>query len=178
MLTERLTELVAIVRDLDRPVARLLLPGLSRPEVEAFLGPSVPDEVVTWFGWCNGVRSEPGQLQDDVNLIPGYNPLSLAEAAEARTYYEGDPVLGPQWIPLLGGPSGDLKAAVWEDGGPLRIAGVLIGEPTEIEYESVEQMVDYHIRCYRAGAFSVDDEGYLTMDPDRCDEIYEGVVRG
>jgi hypothetical protein len=177
MLIDRLEELVTIVRELDRPVARLLLPGVPRQEVEPAVGVPVPDDVATWFGWCNGVRSEPGQIQDDVNLVPGYNPVSLAEAVAARPAYAGDAVLQPQWIPLLGGPGGDLYAAVWDDENTVpRIAGVLVGEPTEVEFESAEQMVEFFVRCYRDGAFAVEDSGMLTMDTDRYDEIYADTV--
>ncbi|GIJ10585.1 hypothetical protein [Micromonospora andamanensis] len=178
MLIDRLDELVTIVRELGRPVASLLVPGISRREVERAYGAPVPEDVATWFGWCNGVRSEPGQIQDTVNLVPGYRPLSAAEAAALRPAYEDDPVLGTRWMPLLGGPSGDLYAAVWSGNERPGIAGVLIGEPTEIEFADTERLVDFFVRCYRQGAFTVGSDGLLTMDTDRYDAIYADIAGG
>ncbi|MFD7015314.1 hypothetical protein [Streptomyces sp. NPDC059928] len=118
----------------------------------------------------------PGQVQDDVNVIPGYSPLSVEEAARMRSAYAGDPVLGGNWVPLLGNGGGDIYAAVWAPGKEAVIAGILLGEPTEIEFSTVEQMVNLFNRCFEVGAYFVDSQGMLSMSPDRYDEVYEQVV--
>ncbi|MFT7841255.1 hypothetical protein Q5530_34405 [Saccharothrix sp. BKS2] len=166
VLAERLTALA-------RPVVSWLVPGVDAAAVEEALGELPPDEVITWFGWCNGVELYPGQVQDDVNVIPGYSPLSLVEAARFIEAYSGDPVLGNHWVPLLGGASGDIYTAVWEPGGSARVAGVLVGEETEVEFSGLEHMVSVFNDCYRRGAYFVDDQGRLAMDSDLYDEVYE-----
>jgi hypothetical protein len=176
MLTSELEELVAHLRELDRPVVSLLRPGVDASSVAAILGAPVPVSVAEWFGWCNGVASRPGQIQDDVNVIPGYNPLSVEEAVQRISEYSGDPVLGQNWVPLLGGASGDTYAAVWNPGEDAKVAGVLIGEPTEIEFMSVEQMVAVFNGCYRARAFFIDEQGRLAMDSRRYDQVYGNIV--
>ncbi|MBO0830735.1 MAG: hypothetical protein J2P28_00110 [Actinobacteria bacterium] len=176
MLTTELERLVEHLRALARPVVPLLLPGVTADEVAAMIAGPVPDSVLVWFGWCNGVAGAPRQLQDDVNVIPGYNPLSVSEAVSIKSDYSSDPVLGRHWMPLLGSAGGDIYAAVWTPGQDARIAGVLIGEPTEIEFASIEQMVSVFNECYQVGAFHVDGQGRLAMDSARYDQVYEQIT--
>lgn len=176
MLLEELDMLVARLVELNRPVVPWLIPGVDAGQVEAALGHPVPEEVSTWFGWCNGVALHEGQIQDDINVIPGYGPLSLAEAVSQMAYHAGDSTLGTHWIPLLGSAGGDIYAAVWEPGKPAKMAGVLIGEPTEIEFDSIEQMIVVFNSCYQRGAFFVDDRHRLAMDPMLYDVINGEVV--
>ena len=85
MLTSELEQLVAHLRELDRSVVPLMCPGVDASSVAAILGAPVPVSVAEWFGWCNGVASRPGQVQDDVNVIPGYNLLSVEDSRPEDT---------------------------------------------------------------------------------------------
>ncbi|WP_411072292.1 hypothetical protein [Streptomyces sp. cmx-4-25] len=161
---------------LRRPVLEWMTPGVGAERVEAVVGEPVPASVAVWFGWCDGIAVHPGQSQDDVNVIPGYSPLSVEEACRVKAEYEGDTVLGDHWVPLLGGAGGDLYAAVWSPGGEAEVAGVLVGEPTEREFASVGQMVEVFNHCFAEGAYFVDDRGRWAMDPARYDEMYERLV--
>lgn len=93
-----------------------------------------------------------------------------------RSAHAGDPVLGNNWVPILASGSCDLYAAVWRPDAEAVVAGVPLGEPTEIEFSSVEQMVHLFNRCFEDGAYSVDSQGMFSMSPDRYDEVYERVV--
>lgn len=176
VLSSELEALVVHLTESARPVVSWLVPGADPGQVEAFMGLHPPEEVLTWFGWCNGVALQQGQVQDDINVIPGYAPLSLKEAVESKEIYDGDPVLGDNWIPVLAGAGGDIYAAVWQPGQPVRVAGVLVGESTEIEFASLEQMVKVFNECYRRGAFYVDSQLHLAMDSDLYDEVYAAMV--
>ncbi|MEU1365593.1 hypothetical protein ABZ454_05595 [Streptomyces sp. NPDC005803] len=176
MLDAELERLSGHLQALDRPVVAWMVPGVDAGRVASVLGGPIPDSVARWFHWCNGVADAPGQVQDDVNVIPGYTPLSLEEAARMRSAYAGDSVLGDHWVPLLGSGGGDIYAAVWNLGKEAVIAGVLIGEPTEIEFSTVEQMVNLFNRCFEEGAYFVNSEGMFCMSPEKYDEVYERVV--
>jgi hypothetical protein len=176
VLVTELEGLVSRLGNLGRTVGALLLPGVSTEHVVEVTGGPVPSEVAEWFQWCGGVAVRPGQIQDEVNVIPGYGPLSVEEAVRLKENYVGDSVLGENWVPLLGGAGGDLYAAVWEDGTVVRVAGVLVGESTEIEFSSVEQMVTVFNACYDNGAYFVNGSNMLDMNPDLYDAVYEEIV--
>lgn len=176
MIVERLEEVTRRLSDLGRPIADQLLPGASAPELDA--AGALPMEVRDWFGWRNGVAELPGQTQGDVSLIPGYWPVSLAEAINMKGPYEGDPVLGNSWIPLLASGGGDIYAAVWAGDSVPTVAGVLLGEPTEIEFPDIETMLELFLACFDQGAYFVGEGGFLVANPDRYEEIYEEVVGG
>ena len=174
MLVDRLDDLEERLRDLGRPVVDLLLPGAAASDLD---GAGIqPSDVRDWFGWRNGVAERPGQTQGDVSLIPGYWPVSLAEALRMKLSYEGDPVLGESWIPILASGGGDIYAAVWKGGSVPSVAGVLLGESTEIEFPTIETMLDLFIACYDQGAYFVGANGYLEADPTRYEEIYDEVL--
>ncbi|MER6981726.1 SMI1/KNR4 family protein [Streptomyces carpinensis] len=176
MLDAEFERLRGRLEALDRPVVAWMVPGVDADHVSSVLGEEVPESVAQWFRWCNGIAVVQGQIQDQVNVIPGYSPLSLEEGMRMRTAYTGDDALGSHWVPLLGSGGGDLYAAVWTPGEEAVVAGVLVGEPTEIEFSTIEQMVTTFNECFDSGAFFVDDQGRLAMSPETYDEVYARVV--
>ncbi|WP_326551631.1 hypothetical protein [Micromonospora sp. NBC_01813] len=172
--------LVAHLRHLNRPVVSILRPGVDVARFAPSFGVSgLPPSVVEWFGWCNGVERYLGQLQDDVNVIPAYNPLSIDEAIDAIPSYRGDPVLGEYFLPLLTTAGGDIYAAIWDrSGSEASVAGVLVGESTEIEFSGIDKMMSVFNACFEGGAFFVGDDGRLVMDPEIYEEIYAQVISG
>lgn len=176
MLDAELGRLRGHLEHLHRPVVSWMVPGVDAEHVSSALGEAVPDSVAQWFRWCDGVAVVQGQTQDQVNVIPGYSPLSLQEGVRMMPSYAGDEALGDHWVPLLGSGGGDLYAAVWTPGEEAVVAGVLLGEPTEIEFSTIEQMVAVFNECFDTGAFSVDSQGMLTMSPDLYDQVYARMV--
>ncbi|MFF9207466.1 MULTISPECIES: hypothetical protein [unclassified Streptomyces] len=166
MLIQSIEALWRAAEALQRPVVASRAPGVPVEEVEAVLGRAVPGDVATWFGWSNGVAYAPGQVQDDAALVPGYEPLSVREAAAVRDGYgSDDPVLGDFYVPLLATGGGDFYAVVCErspEHPP--VAHVMIGGETDIVYPSVGAMVEAFCRFYRNGVFFVSDEGTLEAD--------------
>lgn len=75
-------------------------------------------------------------------------------------------------MPLLGNPGGDLYAAIWVPGAEAKVVGVLIGEPSEVEFSSIEQMVVVFNRCFESGAYFVNEHGRFAMAPDLYEEVY------
>jgi hypothetical protein len=178
MLIDELAQLEVNLRELKRKVVSTLLPGAAPETVSHRLGVDVPASVIEWFSWCNGVAVREGQIQDDVNVIPGYNPISLDEAVAMRALYADDAALRPRCAPLLRTASGDAYVAVWNPGEEAVVAGVLAGEPTDIEYTSIDQMMGYFNACFREGIFFVNGRGYLDMSADAYDELYARTVAG
>ncbi|MFB7952757.1 hypothetical protein [Streptomyces sp. NPDC056045] len=173
MLIKAIERLWVEVERLNRPIVGFRAPGISASEVELLFGALIPEDVVTWFNWSNGVEYHPGQIQDDAALVPGYEPLSLIEAKAVRDSYGiADTVLGRLYIPLLATGGGDFYAAVYEASlRPPRIAHVMIGGESKIAYDDLEGMVDSFCDFYRTGVFFVSDEGALEADDSRWVEV-------
>lgn len=174
MIVDRLDGLLQRLQDLGRPVVHQLRPGVSASDLD---GAGIqPQDVRDWFGWRDGVAEAPGQTQGSVSVIPGYWPVSLTEALQMQPTYQGDPALGDSWIPLLTSGGGDIYAAVWKEDSVPSVAGVLLGEMTEIEFPTIEVMLDVFLACFDQGAYFVGANGYLETDPLRYDEIYAAIA--
>jgi hypothetical protein len=177
-LTDRLEDLEWWLRVLRRPVVDLLVPGLPADRI-ARHGP-LPPAVVEWFTWHDGVTRAPGQDYRDVEVIPGYAPLALAEAVGMRQGYDDDPVLtlGDGWLPLLATEEGDMFAALWSGGHEPRVAEIRSGEATRIEFPDLPAMVELFVECFRSGGFTVAGDGRLSADQARYDELYDTLIAG
>jgi hypothetical protein len=179
-LTDRLDDLEWWLRVLDRPVVDLLVPGLP-PDGIARHGP-LPARVAEWFAWHDGVARAPGQDHHDIEIIPGYAPLALAEAIGLRPAYADDPVLGETWLPLLASDDGDLFAASWsgeneqDEQDEPRVVAVRAGEPIRVEFTDLLSMVALFVDCFRRAAFAVGADGRLTADPTLYDELYDDLT--
>ncbi|MDG4826224.1 hypothetical protein O7635_30610 [Asanoa sp. WMMD1127] len=172
-MTDRLDDLEWWLRMLRRPVVDLLVPGLPADQTTRH-GP-LPPAVVEWFAWHDGVTRAPGQDHQDVEVIPGYAPLALAEAIGMKPRYDDDNVLclGDGWLPLLASEEGDLFAALWSGAHEPRVVTVRAGEPTRIEFADLAAMVELFVECYRRGGFTVSPDGRLHADQARYDELYD-----
>ncbi|GIF47377.1 hypothetical protein DFJ67_6805 [Asanoa ferruginea] len=170
-LTERLDDLEWWLRVLGRPVVDLLVPGLP-PDATSRHGP-VPARVAEWFGWHDGVIRVAGQDHQDIEIIPGYAPLALAEAVGLRPEYDDDPALGDAWLPLLASEAGDLFAASWSGSDEPRVVAIRAGEPTRVEFPDLGAMVALFVDCFRRAAFAVGADGRLTTDPALYDQLYD-----
>ncbi|GHJ46822.1 hypothetical protein Cs7R123_41640 [Catellatospora sp. TT07R-123] len=178
-LTEQLGQWRAWLARLDLPSAPLLLPGRSRAEIEAALGPGIPDAVVEWFACCDGVADAPGQTVDEAYTMPWYWHASLDEALAVKAAHSGgdDPLLAGAWLPLLVCCGTDLYAAVWTDGAEPAVAAVLPeAGPAAIEFDSIAQLAAVVNACFANGAFHRDAAGHLDLDDDRYEQAYQAVV--
>jgi hypothetical protein len=169
MLIQAIERLWSEVERLNRPVVGFRAPGISPTAVERVIGDPVPGDVVTWFGWSNGIEHHPDQIQDDAFLVPGYEPLSLVEAKEIRDSFQiSDPVLRERYVPILATGGGDFYAVVQGDSmSSSRVAHAMIGGEVKFVYRSLEHMADSFCRFYREGIFFVSDEGTLEADDHR-----------
>ncbi|MEO3927155.1 hypothetical protein ABGB07_25290 [Micromonosporaceae bacterium B7E4] len=178
-LTGQLDEWREHLTRLGAPAAPLLLPGVGRAEIEAALGPDVPDAVRDWFAWCDGVGDAPGQTIGDSYTIPGYWHVGLREAIAARPAHDGagDPLLADPWVPLLRDGSSDLYAACWSAGTePVVVSIMPESGPATVEFDSIPQMVTVFNACFARSAYLLDDQGWLDVDDDRYAEIYQEIV--
>ncbi|WP_432978316.1 hypothetical protein [Dactylosporangium sp. CA-233914] len=170
-LTDELARLERFLVELDRPVVANLLPGLDVTAIDSPLG-ELPQGVVEWFAWHNGVGGERGQTIEEASLIPDYMLISFEEALRQISVYAGDPVLGDFWLPIMENGGSDIYAAVWSPGSEARVARFIVGEDTEIDFENLVNMVRMFNACYDSGVYFVGDDGFIDIAGDRYEEIY------
>nr|BFE64477.1 hypothetical protein GCM10020063_090030 [Dactylosporangium thailandense] len=178
-LTERLDEWRAWLARLGAPVAPVLRSGASPGRIAQTLGPDVPSAVVEWFQWCDGVDATPGQTIGDSWTVPGFWPVELDEVARLKRIYDDpdDPLLAGAWVPLLMDGGTFLYGAAWSPGGPPAVACVMPEDgPAELEFDTIEQMVEFFCACFAGSAYVLDDDGILDCVQDRYDEIYAAIV--
>jgi len=167
-LSGRLTQL-------GRPVVGILEPGTPDEGVRAVLG-EAPDEVREWFGWCGGTSHAVGQTIDQASFIPGYVFPSMREALDVKAEAGNPPSGFLDWIPVLLSGGYDFYAAAWDGNGNTYVLGVLLGEPVEVEYESLGEMVSVFTAAIDRRAFFVDEIGEFSMDPVLFDEVYQSTT--
>jgi hypothetical protein len=159
---------------LGAPVASSLRPGRSPEQIVAVLGAELPAAVLTWFSWCDGVEDAPGQTIGDCWVIPGYWPVSLAEARDELSvdlpYRHG--------VPLLRDGGTDLYVAAWSATGeePVVVSLLDPGNPV-VEYGSVAELVAVTNACFARNVYAVDESGLLDLvDAAGYDAVYEEVT--
>ena len=172
MLRDEIDGLRQRLADRGRPVVQWLRPGLDVAVAGSGLFGNLPPELREWFEAWNGVVEASEQTIGDVSVVPGYWPVSWDEGLALRADLAPDPALGDLWFPLLSNGASDAYALVWDVHGATTVAGVLVGEPTQIEFLSVEGMVRFFNRCYDEAAFVVNDSGHLEMDVPVYERLY------
>lgn len=172
-VSELLDSIEASLRRLGAPVTGQLdqpQPFVAPPDVTA------PPEVVEFFSWRGGTRRGEGEAVGTSWFIPGYVYPSAAEASDHRRRLGDIGIPGP-WLPILISGGGDCFAAVWDRLDSVQVAGILLGEPPEIEFPSIRAFLSTCVEAFETGAFERGPAGHLVMEPDRFDEIADRVRR-
>jgi cell wall assembly regulator SMI1 len=169
MITD-LDRIVASLAQLGRRFPALLLPGLSKREIESWeakLPFSLTRELDSLYQWRNGTRAYEGDLLGDLYFFPGFYLLSLEEAVQTYKEREDAPQWRKGWFPLFADGAGDfyLIRCTRKKTDSSGVIGFIHGEPEQIlEYESLPSMIRTLADCYAEGAFFLDEDGYLDMD--------------
>jgi cell wall assembly regulator SMI1 len=176
-LIRALDQVVAHLTRLNRPVVKLLQPGLSAAEVarvEATLPFALTEELRAVYRWRNGTLANEGDELEDLWFFPGYYLPSLQEARES---YEGkldDRNWRKGWWPLFEDGAGDFSVVPCKKKAADRapVIGFLHGEPEmPIEYLDVTTMIETLADCYAQGVFFLGADGSFEMDDDRHELI-------
>lgn len=167
---------------LHRPMG-ILQPGLSREDILSAtqsLPIQLSEEVIEWFMWCNGIRSNREDFSGDLTLFPMGYPLALEEAIKDYDYFHKDPdqwfALGAPdnfscWFPLITNAGSDFYFADCTDNtspkSPIMMWVVDIDELTEISpvvYNSLTDMMLTTAKCYESEAYFIAEDGSVQAD--------------
>ena len=165
-----------------RPAAQLLRPGLSRAAIAAVEAPlpfKLTRDLVSLYLTTNGPAAKRGATLDDLSFFPGYQLLSLEDAASAYRSMRKAPQWKRGWFPFFANGAGDYYA-VSCDTRSRGVIGFLRGEPDQpVEYTSVPAMFATLAACFTRGAFFV-KKGVFSIDDEKhrriAIELNPGVV--
>lgn len=172
-MNDILDRIVVQLQRRSRPVAGLLLPGLTRPEIDHLTAPLpflLPEELKTVYEWRNGTQADAGDILGDLHFFPGFYLLSLNEAIECFNERRYAPQWRIGWFPIFADGAGDfyLVRCLDKPVESAEVIGFIHGEPEQsVEYESIRAMMETIAECYETSAFFVDHDGYLEMDDDQ-----------
>jgi cell wall assembly regulator SMI1 len=168
-IAETFSAIVASLERLRRPAARLLQPGLTRPQIatiEARLPFKLTRELVSLYRTTNGTPLKKGSTVDQLSFFPGYYLLSLEDAATEYRQKRSAPQWKKGWFPLFANGAGDYYAVPCAPTSP-GVIGFLRGEPDQpVEYASVTSMFATLAECFATGAFFV-RKGDFGIDDDK-----------
>lgn len=176
-LIRALDEIIVHLNRLNRPVVKLLQPGLSVAELarlEAALPFALTEELRAVYRWRNGTLANEGDELEDLWFFPGYCFPSLQEAWES---YEGkldDRNWRTGWWPLFEDGAGDfcVVPCTKKEADRASVIGFLHGEPEmPNEYLDVTTMIETLADCYAQGVFFLGADGSFEMDDDRHELI-------
>jgi tetratricopeptide (TPR) repeat protein len=148
--------IVAALKRLRRPAARLLQPGKSDAaiaEVAALLPFKLTKELVELFRTTNGTDAKQGSTLDDLSFFPGYYLLSLEDAVSEYRKVKRERQWKKGWFPFFANGAGDYYVVSCEP-ATQGVIGFLRGEPDQpVEYASVTAMFATLAKCFEEGAF-------------------------
>ncbi|WP_353472791.1 SMI1/KNR4 family protein [Salipiger sp. H15] len=166
------------------PVAEKLAPGIAPDEVDARLrelGLSPDPELHAFWSAMNGIVEGDFTL-DQMQIFPGYYPLSIAEAVTAHQTgtgavhgRSGEEDWPEHLFPILADGMGDFFTVdLREAGGAgLPVWNHVEGFPPELRYASIRDFFGTATRGVEEGLIFLEEGRYLELD----DEGFEDLER-
>jgi len=168
-----LDDFLGVLLQLNRPVAKLLRPGLERAVIRdlcSALPFPMPEEAAELYAWRDGTAGLDDLKIDETCLFPNYVFPSLKAAVEEAALLERVRECQPgetSW------PAGSLP--LFMDAGGCCYALDCVGSsPSVFEYVpdygselafcDLRRMIVSITACYREGAYHVGPKGWLTKD--------------
>lgn len=167
-LVQSLGAIERALRRLDRPVVRLLRPGIQVDKRWSDRsGTAPPNELRQLYGWRDGSKVAEGCLLDDLHFIPGFYLLSFDDALSTYSAVCSDERWEQRWFPLFANGGGDFYAIScdqnFSDFG--KIVGFVLGAAEQlVEYESLTTMMATFAECYLQGVCFLSASGCLEQD--------------
>jgi hypothetical protein len=175
-----LDALLEALQDAGIPLVASMARGLLRAEIDArvaSLPGQLPAEVVEYFEWRNGLTPD---READVELFPQGIPLSLDEAVaqyDAQRHFAAqianqsglpaDDFWHERWLPLFHNGAGDYHLTLL---GRRRTATSPVHTVTNEDreplpaFDSLTALVETVAARWRAGAYSLSEDGVLEED--------------
>lgn len=131
-------------------------------------------ELVSLYQWHDGVIADSNVPLCDIQLFPGFHFLRLEDAIEKYMMFRNNSAWCVSWFPLFANGGGDFYVIDFgvkiNDAHP--IIGFVLGEESQdIEFSSLENMINTYYEGYRSNIIFKTCDGYLEQDDERFIEI-------
>jgi hypothetical protein len=183
-LPESLKALDSILIDKNAPLIHHFNPGLPKEEVISFLQfhqiTPIPS-LVMLYEWHNGVKTVYGYFDSELELFPFGKLFNLDEMLQMREIFrewaEDDFDNLNDYIPFMGSGESDMF-----------ILNILTGEVLgyqpmiqivgELEFRSIEAMINCILECFESNAYQMDHKKGLIIDWDKYEGIKKSYLTG
>ena len=175
MLSQLLNEIEKSLQQLDHPCVDHLNPGISSQQIQE-LFEEIPlhptQDLRALYTWRNGSKDCEGITLGELAFFPGFYLMSLEESIQTYMELRARNGWNKSWFPIFANGGGDFYAMNLA----IEAQGEMIGyyiyeEEPQIEYNSLESMLQTFKECYKQGVIFQNEQGYLDMDYRKHAEI-------
>ena len=175
MIPQLLNEIEKCLQHLDHPCVDHLNSGISSQQIQELFEeiPLQPtQDLRALYTWRNGSEDSEGITLGDLAFFPGFYLMSLEESIQTYLELREREAWIKSWFPIFANGGGDFYAMNLA----IEAQGEMIGyyiyeEEPQIEYNSLESMLQPFKECYKQGIIFQNEQGYLDMDYRKHAEI-------
>ena len=175
IISQLLNEIEKCLQQLDHPCLDHLNSGISSQKIQELFEeiPLQPtQDLRALYTWRNGSKDCEGITLGDLAFFPGFYLMSLEESIQTYQELRKTSTWNQCWFPIFANGGGDFYAVNLAIEAQGEIIGYYIyEEEPQIEYNSLESMLQTFKECYKQGIIVQNEQGYLDMDYRKHAEI-------
>ena len=175
MITQLLNEIEKCLQQLDHSCLDHLNPGLSSQQIQELFEeiPLQPtQDLRALYTWRNGSEDSEGITLGELAFFPGFYLMSLEESIQTYLELRARDGWDKFWFPIFASGGGDFYAMNLAPEAQGQILGFYVyEEEPQVEYQSLESMLQTFKECYKQGIIVQNEQGYLDMDYRKHSEI-------
>ena len=174
-IIQLLNEIEESIQQLNHPCVDHLNPGITSLKIQELFEeiPLQPNQDLhALYAWRNGSKDSEGVTLGEQAFFPGFYLMSLEESIQTYQELRKTSTWNQCWFPIFANGGGDFYAMILA----LEAQGQILGfymyeEEPQIEYNSLESMLQTFNECYKQGIIFQNEQGYLDMDYRKHAEI-------
>ena len=175
MITQLLNEIEKCLQQLDHSCLVHLNPGISSQQIQE-LFEKIPlhptQDLRTLYTWRNGSKDSEEITLGELAFFPGFYLMSLEESIQTYLELRAREAWDKSWFPIFASGGGDFYAMILAPEAQGQILGFYVyEEEPQVEYQSLESMLQTFKECYKQGIIVQNEQGYLDMDYRKHAEI-------
>ena len=175
MIPQLLNEIEKCFQQLDHSCLDHLNPGISSQQIQE-LFEEIPlqstQDLRALYTWRNGSKDCEGITLGDLAFFPGFYLMSLEESIQTYQELRKTSTWNQCWFPIFASGGGDFYAMILAPEAQGHILGFYVYEEgPQVEYQSLESMLQTFKVCYKQAIVFRNEQGYLDMDYRKHAEI-------